>query len=302
MMGPILTFDKSFLQCINADESVWLDKFFVCNICPLFIAETLADLEKTSSQDRPAAKFVATLANKTPDIYSHINVYHRELVSYELTRGKFVPMNGTIIKGGGKPVRVGDSQGVVYKVSDEEEALNRWIAGDFLDVERQHAKRWRESVSNVDHSHHYATIRELYQQVRMPRTLADAKHIADSYMGLLEERQALQFGMYLIGIPADNHGQIIERWVSAGKPPLPEFTPYFWFLCSVDLFFFLALGADLISRVRPTNKADNMIDLSYLYYLPFCSIFVSNDNLHKRIVPLFLRGNQTNHRRPGTER
>jgi hypothetical protein len=53
------------------------------------------------------------------------------------------------------------------------------------------------------------------------------------------------------------------------------------------------VAADLISRVRPAGKADNKVDIAYLYYLPFCQVFVSNDNLHKRVVPLFLRDDQS---------
>ena len=61
----------------------------------------------------------------------------------------------------------------------------------------------------------------------------------------------------------------------------------------MDLFFNLAVAADLISRVRPAGKADNKVDIAYLYYLPFCMVFVSSDNLHKRVVPLFLRDDQS---------
>ena len=46
MTGPITLFDKSFLQSLNLDESVWFDHFFLTNVCPLFYVETLADLGK----------------------------------------------------------------------------------------------------------------------------------------------------------------------------------------------------------------------------------------------------------------
>jgi hypothetical protein len=85
----------------------------------------------------------------------------------------------------------------------------------------------------------------------------------------------------------------MARWRAAGKPPLGDFAPYFRYLYEVDLFFYLAIAADLISRVRPANKVDNKVDLAYLYYLPFCMVFTSSDNLHERIVPLFLREDQT---------
>ena len=48
-LGPIIIFDKSFLQSLNVDEAVWLDNFFLTVITPLFFVETLADLERKST-------------------------------------------------------------------------------------------------------------------------------------------------------------------------------------------------------------------------------------------------------------
>jgi hypothetical protein len=97
----------------------------------------------------------------------------------------------------------------------------------------------------------------------------------------------------MLGTPAGEHGEIVQRWTAVGKPPLREYAPYFMHMFSLDFFFHLAIAADLISRVRPEGKADNKVDIAYLYYLPFCMVFVSSDNLHKRVVPLFLRPDQS---------
>jgi hypothetical protein len=40
----------------------------------------------------------------------------------------------------------------VYSESEEEQALQRWYNYEFLDIERQIAKKWRQQLSNVDHS------------------------------------------------------------------------------------------------------------------------------------------------------
>ena len=45
-VGPIALFDKSFLQSLSLDESVWFDHFFLPVVSPLFFVETLADLTK----------------------------------------------------------------------------------------------------------------------------------------------------------------------------------------------------------------------------------------------------------------
>ena len=44
--GPITLFDKSTLQSLNPDESVWFDNFYRTVISPLFFVETLTDLSK----------------------------------------------------------------------------------------------------------------------------------------------------------------------------------------------------------------------------------------------------------------
>ena len=97
------------------------------------------------------------------------------------------------------------------------------------------------------------------------------------------------FGMNLLGIPEAAQQPIVARWLSENKPPLRTFAPYFHHVYSVDLFFSLAIAADQISRARPSNK----IDLAYVYYLPFCQVFTSSDKLHERVVPLFLRADQS---------
>src|SRR5258708_37964758 len=83
-MGPILIFDKSTLQSLNPDESVWLDNFFLTNITPLFYIETLADLEKEVRLGKTPEQAVGELAHKTPDMQSQANIHHMTLVWAEL--------------------------------------------------------------------------------------------------------------------------------------------------------------------------------------------------------------------------
>lgn len=44
----------------------------------------------------------------------------------------------------------------------------------------------------------------------------------------------------------------------------------------------------MISKDRPSTKAD----FAYLYYLPFCMVFTSNDKLHAKAARLFMREDQ----------
>lgn len=59
-------------------------------------------------------------------------------------------------------------------------------------------------------------------------------------------------------------------------------------MLTVDLVFYLGMASHEIGTERPSN----MIDVAYLYYLPFCMVFVSGDKLHARLAPLLLRPDQ----------
>jgi hypothetical protein len=290
--GPTLTFDKSFLQSINPDEAMWLDNFFACNITPLFFIETLADIEKEVHKGRTPEQVVGSLAYKTPDMHSQMNPFHLSVLEAELLGRTKVDMDGRIFKAGGQVVTLNDQQGIIHKMSKEEEAFNRWQHGDFLDLERQLAKAWRKSVSGMDHSQAYENFKKLYGGNK-PKDLAHAKQLADFLIDSLDQEQSFRMGMDLFAVPPAEQNHILTRWAAAGKLPIRKFLPYFRHLFGVDLFFYLAIAADLISRVRPAGKADNQVDIAYLYYLPFCRIFTSSDNLHERVVPLFLRENQS---------
>jgi len=69
---------------------------------------------------------------------------------------------------------------------------------------------------------------------------------------------------------------------------LADYAPYVAYVLNVEVFFQVALAANLISTERPSNR----VDIAYLFYLPFCMMFVSSDRLHRRCAPLFLRDDQ----------
>jgi hypothetical protein len=289
--GPILIFDKSALESLSGDEAVWLDNFFITNITPLFFIEVLADLEKQVRAGRTPEDVVGNLAYKTPDLQSSPNAHHRTLLAGELSGIDTVVMDGRGILTGARPVTLEGSTGLMFPKTPEQEAFERWQRREFLDLERHVARMWRQALSNINYDKTYRFFQKWYRDGK-PKALAEVKELADANIDRTDQGAGLQFGMSLIGIPTHSQQEVMARWQAVGKPPIREFAPYFRYVYSVDLFFYLAIAADLISRVRPLGKADNKVDLAYLYYLPFCKVFTSGDNLHERMVPLFMRENQ----------
>jgi hypothetical protein len=100
--------------------------------------------------------------------------------------------------------------------------------------------------------------------------------------------EQLKLAVVFFNLPEHRFPQLIQRWEEEGRPSLPKFAPYAAYVISVEIFFQLALAANLISADRPSNRPD----IAYLFYLPFSMLFVSGDKLHQRCAPLFLRADQ----------
>src|SRR3989304_6684887 len=133
-LGPISLFDKSFLQSLKLDESVWFDHFFLTNVCPLFYVETLADLEKTSPRVRTAKEEVRIIADKFPQMNSAPCAYHRDLCIDSLL-GYDVPMTGQIPLDQAKLVMHEGRPSAIAQESPVAAAFSRWQEGKFLEVE-----------------------------------------------------------------------------------------------------------------------------------------------------------------------
>lgn len=287
-MGPITLFDKSFLQSLNPDESVWFDHFFQTNVCPYFFVETLADLEKNIDKGRTPEQVVGSIANKFPEMHEmpsalHINICISNLMGYN------IPMTGQIPVAGGYHVKVDDKTGTIFKTTPEAEAFSRWQKQDFIGIERLYARAWRTMLSSLKTDEIISGFKSLGIDGKSCRSLEEAKNIAD---GIVKSRDNPYDKMKLIiqflNIPQYLHQHILKRWSSLYFPPLIDFAPYAAFVLTVDIFYQVALAADLISSARKSNR----IDIAYLFYLPFCMLFVSSDKLHRRCSLLFLREDQ----------
>lgn len=290
-MGPIALFDKSFLQSLTVDESVWFDHFFMPVVCPIFFVETLADLTKQqrAGSTRTPQDEVRILADKSPVMSASPCVHHMQLAIANLL-GQTAPHLGQVPLAGGRPVKNKDGKpGVVFENSPEAESFSRWQRGQFFEVERDTASYWRAMLASLN-------LPEVAQGMRnLGITPKNCKSINEAYgiaAGLVHSRAAPeeQIGLLysFVHVPTHLQGEILHRWSSAGFPPLATYAPFAAHVLKVELFFQIALAANLISAERASNRAD----IAYLFYLPFCHLFVSGDKLHQRCAPAFLTKQQ----------
>lgn len=287
--GPVLIFDKSSLESLSVDEAVLLDNFYLSNIVPIFFVECLADLEREMIRMRSTPeKLVGSLATRTPDSQSCANVYHMRLLQAELA-GK-LDMDTVLLRpcrDGGQQVQLGDSKGMIFRTSQEEEAVHRWARREFLDLERQIAKGWRRMISQIDLDAMSKRMLDALGPWRKPTSLLDARKMADTIIDNIDPEWLLRFGLQILGIP-EAADYVVGDWIANRRKPLREYRPYFIHMLSINIFFCLVLPTQLLNNVKQSHH----IDLAYLYYLPFCSVFTSRDNFHVQVAPLFLSSAQ----------
>ena len=94
-MGPIALFDKSFLQSLSVDKSVWFDHFSFPVVRPLFDVETLADPEKAVREGRTPEREVGMIATEFTEQSTYPCVQHASLFVQDLL-GSRVPMDGRV--------------------------------------------------------------------------------------------------------------------------------------------------------------------------------------------------------------
>lgn len=287
-MGPIIILDKSTLQGLSIDESVWLENFFLTNITPLLYVETLGDLALVTHHDgRPAETIIKELSVKTPVNSSHPNVHHMRLVIGDLL-GQRVEMSGRpVIDGGITKVTPDGEIGVHFSVPQEVKAMSRWHKGEFLEIEREFSKGWRQSLSDLNFDGILGIMNNVVPKNLRLSNLNDIKRFVDNFT-TENSKYLLLLALDLLNIPDAVRPDIIRRWKKIVYPSFDSFSPYAAFVLKIDLLFYIGMLRGFIS-----HRKNNKVDLSYLYYLPFCHVFVSNDNLHERLAPLFMRSNQS---------
>jgi hypothetical protein len=254
------------------------------NITPLFFVECLADLEKSMRSRSTPEQLVGSLADRTPDMQSTPNVHHMKILAAELSQ-QFDLRNalGRVLRAGGEPVQLGDQKGMVFRRSPEAEALDRWTQREFREIEHDIAKEWRRMLADIDFNAMVKSVMAELGHWRKPKTLEDAKMLADAIIDCMDPEWLIGFGLALLGLPeATVH--VRNDWIARRRPPLRQYVPYFMFLLTINIFFCLVLPTQLLKNVKPSHQ----VDLAYLYYLPFCDVFTSKDNFHAQIVPLFL--------------
>jgi hypothetical protein len=217
-MGPIALFDKSFLQSLSIDESVWFDHFFLTNVAPIFYVETLTDLNKPALKGRTPEREVSIIAEKFPDMHGIPCAHHTDLCINDLL-GYSVPMTGQIPVSRGHLAKYAGKTGAVFQQSPESEAFSRWQDGEFREIERLYAQYWRQELQNLDLREVAGFFKALGINEKSCSNLQDANNLARAILHTSDKQSELMpSALIFLNVPYHLHHDIQKkleyRWSS----------------------------------------------------------------------------------------
>lgn len=286
MAGPITILDKSAFQGMAREEHTFFSKHFHENVVPTLVFEILGDLSKYSADE--AKRQVAILAGK----FGGTNVVNMDYLTLgqQSLRGAAIPQTGQIVPDNWKEAEIpGMGRGIMIDSSPLSYAMLRWSEGRFLEVEDAFAKRWRQQAQSVSFSEFRHNL--LRHHVIIPRC-TDRDQLRQVVDTLLTT-PALQpvWFEWVLGQVAESGEEVHfvqARWRRAGDPFLSQFAPYAAHIVKCQIALAAAVQHNLL-KWAPTH----LIDVQYLYYLPFCMVLVSDDRVHKLLAPVLMRDDQT---------
>lgn len=286
-MNPHVLFDKSVFQSTPVSAFVAVDRYFEIVIPPILVREIGGDLASTNLTLRVAdqSAFVEKLANR-PGVRAFLS-HHGFLINRDLL-GCPTAMDGRV-PSMMEPVRMPDgTTGLRVTETPEEYALNRWRQRDFSETDYLWAEKWQRVQRVVMSGFYRRVLGQWGVSIEQPRSLDELRERVEEVM----RNPAVQPGLLRIifsdfSVPMRTQELACKRYQSK-RPRLfiEEFAPYAAFCLKANLL--LGFGGTLFRKRHPHD----LRDLEYCYYLPFCEVFASDDNLHKKLVPLLKRDNQ----------
>ncbi len=286
-MGPVLLIDKSTFQSLSRDEHAQLHGRFLLMLAPVLFSELIADLTKEKVRISPENE-VLVLAAKFLGSGSPPTVHFRLLCADSLLGQQEVPMDGRMPVDRGELSRGPDGAALFIDLEPENKAIMRWARGEFLEQDWTIARNWRKAAQATKRDAFIGSLEKYTVIVPRAKNATEIPKIVDT---LLENdrlaRPLIDWLMDMIEMPTLGAKMVRLRWQIAGRP-FRTFAPYGYHCARALLALYVAVKSNVIGWLP-----NHMIDLHYLYYLPFCMTFTTSDKALSVLAPPLLRANQT---------
>ncbi len=287
-MKPSILIDKSVLECLSDDEVKVLHEFFTVVIPPVLVLELQTDMVQTERRKGKAG--ITQLAERLCHPNARPNSSFAEMLVLCLL-GQEIPMKQQPIRIDGKAMTTSDGRPFIYSDEDQGSSrLRRWISKDFSEGDTSWAKERRNLITEIDLEPLIRNFRRDMTGVLGKSDLTDSASLLaqsiqkdDPAWGLRHLKTCLE----MVTVDQDLQTKIHNRWLNNGMPNLHKFAPYAYYCYWVYATFLTGVSLSLLGTRRT-----NLIDVEYVFYLPFCMVFSSGDKFHEQFAPVFLNDDQ----------
>lgn len=288
-MGPVIILDKSTFQALSGREMTRLRGYFLENLTPILPRELIGDLAKRVKNDKAPERVVAELASKFGGSGPAVNTDYRSACLANLD-GYEIQMVGSIVVDYARSSTAPDgSRGVLIDLHPINRAIMRWSRGEFTDLERDISAEWREATRNLSYQEFLGQLDG--RRVIAPRaaSLDELPSVVDGLVNSSGLQDVwVEWLLRQLG-PLPSVGlRILDRWRRRDTILLRDHAPYAHHCMRTLLALHVAVRSKLVRW-----DSTNLVDVQYLYYMPFCMVFASHDKLHKALAPMLLRGDQS---------
>jgi hypothetical protein len=220
---------------------------------------------------------VQQLARKLLTLEGVVNEHYRKACIGNLLGGFFelrgVPLPDTYF--------IAPSGGMLIEESYMDRAIRRWSNGDFSPLEEAASRQWREATRSLSLNDLVLELNRHFVLLPKPDTALEIVSTADRLLsqGTLR-RPLLLWVLGQLGVTQDVQTNAFQRWSNAGQPFLDQYAPFAHHCLRTLLAVTIAVRHKFV-RWNPTH----LIDTQYLYYLPFCKVFSSDDHVHRLLAP-----------------
>lgn len=285
-MAPPIVLDKSSFQGLNYNDIIELHRYYNVNVTPLLVNEILGDLSKEEKEGKKSPKDeVINLAKKMFPYNSYLNMGYEILVEKSLL-GEFVENDNRPFLAAEKSILTQGKKGLLFKETKEEIAIKRWKEGKFDSIEEIISTVWRNESTQDDvinefknHFVHLADIKANNKQSNDVKLKELKARFFERINIEIEPEESLNIILDFFKITGETREKILTRWHSNTYKDLETFAPYAYYCYSIVSMYFLGINNNIFGE-----KKTNLLDLQYLYYLPFTKVFSTNDNF---LISLF---------------
>jgi len=283
-MGPTLLLDKSAFHALKSCEMHKLTNYFQWNIVDILLKEILCDFlkETKTASSRNEASILADKVSQFDSVQNmnYIELCLANLYGHEVLmdcRPIVAPTTINTLEDGR---RVALIDGTAFS-----KIIHRWQRGEFNKQDRDSANIWQDikDSSKADNCLQFLQANHI---IIPTSTSIDELTIVVDELLRNPKMQHVFLDMFLSYQDVDHTIKYnIKNRLKQCPYSLPKAAPYAFYCLKVFVLFLGAYKFDLLLE----KKKDDQIDLEYLFYLPFCHVFSSNDKFHRTLAPPLMR-------------